>query len=371
MKLIFLVLVFIGCASAQWNTNCKDGRQAIVHLFEWRWDDIAAECERFLGPKGYCGVQISPPNECVAVYNDHNKRPWWERYQPISYKTYSRSGDEDAFNDMVSRCNNVGVRIYVDIVMNHMCGEGVGQGYGIAGSYYDTNSLSFPAVPYSSADFNSKTSSPSKCPSNSGSIENYNDANQVRNCRLVGLLDLNQGKDYVQGKIKDWLNGLIAAGVAGFRIDAAKHMWPSDMAKILQSLNNLNTKWFTAGSKPLVYQEVIDYGGEAIKSSEYYYLGRVTEFSYGKYVSEAFRGYNQLKNLKNFGEGWGYLMPDGNAFVFIDNHDNQRGHGGGGNVATFWEPRLYKMAVTYMLAWPYGVPRVMSSYRWDRNFVVS
>jgi alpha-amylase len=63
-------------------------------------------------------------------------------------------------------------------------------------------------------------------------------------------------------------------------------------------------------------------------------------------------------------------MPDGNALVFIDNHDNQRGHGAGGAaIATFWDPRIHKMAVAYMLAHPYGVARVMSSFRWDRNFV--
>ena len=39
-------------------TNCADNRRAIVHLFEWKWNDIAAECEAFLGPKGYCGVQV-------------------------------------------------------------------------------------------------------------------------------------------------------------------------------------------------------------------------------------------------------------------------------------------------------------------------
>ena len=33
--------------------------------------------------------------------------------------------------------------------------------------------------------------------------------------------------------------------------------------------------------------------------------------------------------MENFGEAWGFL-PDDDALVFIDNHDNQRGHGAGG-----------------------------------------
>lgn len=72
---------------------------------------------------------------------------------------------------------------------------------------------------------------------------------------------------------------------------------------------------------------------------------------------------------RNWGEGWGF-MPNGDALVFVDNHDNQRGHGAGGaSIVTFWDSRLHKMAVAYMLAHPYGVTRVMSSFRWNRNIV--
>ncbi|GCC18175.1 hypothetical protein chiPu_0020738, partial [Chiloscyllium punctatum] len=49
---------------------------------------------------------ISPPNEHIVL--DDPWRPWWERYQPISYKICSRSGNEKEFIDMVTRCNNVG-----------------------------------------------------------------------------------------------------------------------------------------------------------------------------------------------------------------------------------------------------------------------
>ena len=37
--------------------NC-DGKQVLVHLFEWPWDAIALECEEVLGPRGFCGVQV-------------------------------------------------------------------------------------------------------------------------------------------------------------------------------------------------------------------------------------------------------------------------------------------------------------------------
>ncbi|KAM9108852.1 pancreatic alpha-amylase isoform 1-T4 [Megaptera novaeangliae] len=360
----FLLLSAIGFCWAQYAPNTESGRTSIVHLFEWRWVDIALECERYLAPKGFGGVQVSPPNENAVINNP--SRPWWERYQPVSYKLCTRSGNEDEFKDMVTRCNNVGVRIYVDAIINHMCGNGVAEGTSsTCRSYFNPRTEDFPAVPYSGWDFNG-----GKCKTGSGDIENYNDASQVRDCRLVGLLDLALEKDYVRFTIAEYLNRLIDIGVAGFRIDASKHMWPGDMKAILDKLHNLNTRWFPAGSKPFIYQEVIDLGREPIKSSEYFGNGRVTEFKYGAKLGTVLRKWNgeKMSYLKNWGEGWGF-MPSDRALVFVDNHDNQRGRGAGGaSILTFWDPRLYKMGVGFMLAHPYGFTRVMSSYRWPRHF---
>ncbi|KAM7318035.1 hypothetical protein ACRRTK_022772 [Alexandromys fortis] len=356
----FLLLSFIGFCWAQYDPHTQSGRTSIVHLFEWRWVDIAKECERYLGPKGFGGVQVSPPNENIVVYNPY--RPWWERYQPISYKICTRSGNEDEFRDMVKRCNDVGVRIYVDAVINHMCGAGGGAGTSsTCGSYYDANERDFPEVPYSAWDFND-----GKC---DGEIYDYNDAYQVRNCRLVGLLDLALEKDYVRGVVADYMNRLIDMGVAGFRLDAAKHMWPGDIKAILDKLHDLNTQWFDSGSRPFIFQEVIDLGGEAISSSEYFENGRVTEFKYGAKLGTVIRKWSgeKMAYLQNWGEGWGFVPTD-RALVFVDNHDNQRGHGAGGSsILTFRDARMYKMAVGFMLAHPYGFTRVMSSYYWERN----
>ncbi|CAF5009262.1 unnamed protein product, partial [Rotaria socialis] len=49
---------------------------------------------------------VSPPNEHALI----DGRPWWQRYQPVSYKLQSRSGTEAEFIDMVDRCNKAGVR---------------------------------------------------------------------------------------------------------------------------------------------------------------------------------------------------------------------------------------------------------------------
>lgn len=80
------------------------------------------------------------------------------------------------------------------------------------------------------------------------------------------------------------------------RIDAAKHMWPGDLRIIYDRLNNLNTAHgFPANARPYIYQEVIDYGGEAVSRDEYTPIGAVTEFKAGMELSNCFRGNNQLR----------------------------------------------------------------------------
>jgi alpha-amylase len=297
-----------------------------VHLFEWSWQDVAQECEQHLGPKGYAAVQVSPPNE--HIQGDQ----WWTRYQPVSYQLESRGGNRSQFIDMVNRCKAVGVDIYVDAIINHMAS---GSGVGTAGSSYGNKN--FPQ--YSPQDFHSTCA-----------ITDYNNRWQVQNCELVSLADLNTSSVYVQETLAGYLNDLISIGVKGFRFDASKHMAIEDIQGVLSKVNN----------SPLVFQEVIDQGGEAISASEYTSAGLVTEFKYTTKLGDTFKN-GKLAWLSNFGEGWGF-MPSSSAVVFVDNHDNQRGHGGGGNVITYEDGRLYDLANVFMLAYPYGYPKVMSSY---------
>ena len=67
----------------------------------------------------------------------------------------------------------------------------------------------------------------------------------------------------ISGKIREFLNDLTSIGVAGFRVDACKHMWPGDLDAIFSSLSDLSTAaGFSAGQRPFIYQEVIDQGGK-------------------------------------------------------------------------------------------------------------
>ncbi|XP_004517830.1 alpha-amylase-related protein [Ceratitis capitata] len=339
-----VLLTLAAAVSGQHEPHWLASRNTIVHLFEWKWTDIAAECERFLAPRGFAGVQVSPVAENVVIPG----RPWWERYQPVSYKLITRSGNETEFADMVRRCNDVGVRIYVDVLLNHMAATHEGAVYGTGGSVAYPSAKYFPAVPYTEEDFHDTCD-----------IQDWNDRYQVQNCELICLKDLDQSSVRVRTHLLRFLNYLVELGVAGFRVDAAKHIPAEELKLIYDNVVNLNTAHgFPFNARPFIYQEVVDHGYEAVSKYEYSPLGAVTEFRFSEEIGGAFRGHNQLKWLRNWGPAWGFL-PSAHAFVFVDNHDNQRE---GGRVLTYKNAKQYKMATAFTLAYPYGITRVMSSF---------
>jgi len=309
----------------------------IVQLFEWRWADVAEECEAFLGPKGYSAVQVSSPAENAVVKG----RPWWERYQPVRYKLVTRSGDRAAFADMVARCKAAGVDIYVDAVLNHM--TGVYAGVGTAGDTF--SEYNYPGL-YDRADFHHCGITPGD------DIEDWNDPAQVRTCELVNLADLDTGAEKVRARLAAYLNDLVGLGVAGFRLDAARHMAPKDISAIFSRV---------AGD-PYVYQEVVD-PDPPHWATPYFGTGAVTEFQYSQKVGEAFLS-GRLDRLHGPGSIWeqAHFLPSDSALVFIDNHDNQR-HGS--HIVTYKDGALHDLANVFMLAYPYGRPRLMSSYAFE------
>jgi len=361
MLLTVLLFVFLanGIDSQYYgNYFCQPGRDVVVHLFEWKWSDIQKECS-WLAQHNFCAIQVSPPSEHRIVTDP--PYPWWQRYQPVSYSMRSRSGDEAAFRSMVAACNDLGVYIYIDGVINHM--TGAGWGTGSDGSAFNGDDRTYPGVPYGPGDFNGA----SECPTSNGEISDFDDPIQCRNCMLVGLRDLKGGTAYVQDQVAGYLSKLVNWGVAGFRIDAAKHMWPADIRNTFAKVSNLNTQWFPANTRPYIYQEVIYWGGSGPNPSEYSGIGRVTEFRHGSNIAGVVRKQNgqKMSYLLNYGQDWGQLNGL-DAFVFIDNHDTQR-TGDLNTILTFRQSRMYKIANAFQLAWQYGHVRIMSSYNWNQN----
>jgi len=326
-----------------------------VHLFEWKWTDIASECENVLGPAGFKAVQISRPQE-HSIVPAHD---WSERYQPVSYSVArSRSGTGAEFRDMVARCNAAGVGIIVDAVINHMTNY-PSPGVGSNGTSY--TKYSYPDL-YTQTDFHPPCA-----------ITNYQSAANVQDCELLSLPDLDTGKPSVQQKIADYLIGLARAGVAGFRIDAAKHIQQVELDEILRRVNTP----LAAESRPLpyFYLEVIGGSGEALSPHDYFGEGYssgggadITEFTfvgvgnkfrklYGEHISQL--NPNGPPGSQFSEAAWG-IMPTDKAVVFLENHDTQHDCG-----ISYRDGNIFRLANVWLLAQPYGYPSILSAYPFD------
>ncbi|MET8151995.1 alpha-amylase family protein [Actinoplanes sp. NPDC049668] len=299
-------------------------------LFQWNFASIASACTTTLGPSGYGYVETSPPQE-------HIQGPqWWTSYQPVSYRVIGRLGDVNSFRSMVNTCHAAGVRVIVDAVINHMTmGSGVGSG-GTAYTKYN-----YPGL-YQDQDFHS-------CRAN---ITNWADRNNVQQCELVGLADLNTGSDYVRSAIAGYLNSLIALGVDGFRIDAAELMAASDLAAVKSRLSNPGIFWV---------QEVAGGAGHVVQASEYLGTGDADIFQ-GAYDLKRIFTAERLAYLQNWGTAWGagYLAGD-RSRTFVDNWDTERN----GSTLNYTWGSTYTLANVFLLAWPYGSPNVFSGYEFS------
>jgi len=343
-------------AAAYRPTGHMAAGDVFVELFEWKWTDVASECERVLGPDGYRAALVSPPQEHAVITG----YPWWERYQPVSYSiARSRSGTSAEFTDMVNRCHAAGVDVYVDAVVNHMT---AGAGTGSNGTVY--TKYFYRGLYVQQSDFHTPCL-----------VTNYQSAANVQDCELDGLADLNTGSPSVQQKIAGYLISLARLGVAGFRLDAAKHIEPVELDQILARVDQT----LSAEGRPVPYYfaEVIDNGNEAVHARDYYGLAYssgggadITEFRFhgvgDKFLGAGGQHISQLNPAgppgNQFSESaWG-LMPSDKAVVFLENHDTQRA----GDIS-YRDGAIYRLANVWMLAQPYGYPSVMSSYAFDQT----
>ncbi len=323
-----------------------------VHLFEWKWTDIASECETVLGPAGFYAVQVSPPQE-HSIVPSHD---WSERYQPVSYSIErSRSGTSAEFASMVNRCKAAGVGIIVDAVINHMTNF-PSPGTGSNGTAY--TKYNYPGL-YAPSDFHP------------GCVVNdYQSAANVQDCELFSLPDLNTALVTVRQKIADYLCTLARLGVAGFRIDAAKHIQQVQLDDIIARVNQ--TLAAERRQLPYFYLEVSGSAGEALSPRDYFGEGfssggaaDITEFTFVG-VGNKFRGVGgeHISQLNPGGpagnqfseSAWG-LMPSDKAVVFLQNHDTQHNCG-----ISYLDGSVFRLANVWMLAQPYGYPSLLSSY---------
>lgn len=332
--------------------------------FQQSWKTIGDECTKTYGPEGVKYVQVSPPQESIQGTQ------WWTVYQPVSYKLDSRFGTEDEFKTMISQCDAAGVQIVADMVLNHTTGHDVSwvdDQYGVAGTEYNGSYGRYPGIgiyQYEESGNNHQYGLPSgdfhTCKSNvSDNISDYTNADEVWNCRLSTMWDINTGSDRVQNIQAEYLAHLWEDGVRGFRIDSAKHMDPNDIASIKRKFM---TKAGITDEQSFPWsQEVIYHNGESEKFApeRYEKNGQVTEFSYAYSLLKDFNG--SITNLKNITSD---LLDDAdNATVFVSNWDTARGS----ETLKPVSGARYELANAFMLGYDYGHPKILSDYAFNES----
>lgn len=300
-----------------------------VQLFQFSWDSVADQCTTVLGPAGYGWVLVTPPQEHIDMPE------WWASYQPVSHKVESRQGTREQFAAMTLACHEAGVRVVVDAVINHM--SGFEEGVGWAGTQF--TQYEYPGL-FTFEDFNHCGLTPDD------DINDYQDAEQVQNCELVNLADLDTSSEYVRGTLRAYLADLITLGADGFRIDAAKHMPPEDIGAIITGLPA--STW--------IIQEVIRSAAEPIQPEDYLVNGDVFEFAYMREIKGVLGG-SSWNYFLQLGEGPGFV-PSDQAVPFVANHDTERS----GRSLTYRNGPAYQLATTLMILQGYGQPMVYSGY---------
>ncbi|WP_250309339.1 type I pullulanase [Gardnerella sp. Marseille-Q2328] len=331
-------------AASESNENLTLNRKGvIVTAFQQNWKSIAEECRTTYGPEGVKYVQVSPPNEHVKG------EQWWTSYQPVSYKLKSKLGDEDGFKKMIQTCKAAKVGIIADAVINHMTGAGNKDTVGVGGSEYDAAAQTFKTAGYTKDDFHQSAEN----------IKNYKNAEEVWTHRLVGLLDLDTSKPHVRETLGKYFAHLLELGVAGFRIDAVKHISPTDMAAIKaeaakQSGKKADDIWWM--------QETIGDPSEApeIQPKRHLDEGDVNEFQYSYRLKNDF--YGSISNLKNITDG---LVQSDKASIFVTNWDTPRENYV--RTLTYKDGPRYELANAFMLGYPYGNPNIYSGYRFENG----
>jgi alpha-amylase len=239
----------------------------------WTWQRITQQLPA-VRDAGYTAVLLSPHEQaCGGSFS--------LGYDPYDFRSFnSAHGSERELQALIRRAHALGVQVYADMVMNHMC----------------TNNFRYPR--FGPRDFH-----------HAGRIENFNDEWQLENGALIGLDDLAQESPYVRGELWNFLVKSNNLGFDGYRWDAAKHVprwyWRDHVVN--------NTRRWGKYS----FGEV--YVGDIGVLQSYVATGMaVTDYALYFKLRDAFRFGGDLSTL----DGAGLAAIDGpNALTFVQNHD--------------------------------------------------
>lgn len=248
----------------------------MLHAWNWSFNNIKDNMKE-IADSGYTSIQTSPAQGARlgeswtdAVLDQTNEAPtWYYLYQPTYFKIGNAYlGTEEEFKEMCSEAKKYGVKIVVDVVLNHLADVGAnGAGRVDEDLYADARRV----------DNGTGTR-----------IDKWNNREQVTQGCCIGMPDINTKSEKSQKIIADYMKSLAEAGADGYRFDAAKSIelpsahetgntssdfWPN----IMSAVKDVNKDSF-------FYGEVLQGDEPGTNQDGYVNIMRITGSTYSQLV---------------------------------------------------------------------------------------
>lgn len=330
----------------------------VLHAFDWPYTRVTEQADE-IASLGYKAVLVVPPlksgSDCA----------WYFRYQPQDYRVIDHCrGNTETFKTMVATLRNKNVKVYADLVLNHMANERNGaldfpgtfalKDYSQRRAYFTRQRL-FGDLTMNflgPTDFHE-----ARC------ITDYNDVYQVQNWRLCGgagdrgLPDLNANA-WVIKQQRIYVGILTSYGVEGYRVDAAKHMTNQHLQAVFSPDLIGNRR---------VYGEIITGGGAGTLEYDRFLAPYLRDMpsNFGAYdfpllnsIKRAF-GFGQSMNQLVDPYAYGQALYPFRALTMPITHDIPNNSG---FRYLLLDPTDEKLAYAYLLGRDGGEPMVYSDY---------
>lgn len=240
-----------------------------------------------------------------------NPSPTYHKYDVRDYKAVdSAYGTMKDFEDLIAGCNQRGIRVIIDLVVNHTSTrhawfQSAQSGNAVYQAYYNISNVKHSNVWYAL-----------------GSTGKYYEA-----VFWDQMPDLNWDNQAVRNEFESIIDFWLDKGVAGFRLDAVKHIYENNTSNNVAWL-----RWFTdycKSKKSDVYIVTEVWDNEATIQS-YYSSGVPSSFNFTA-AQDKIPTYVRYTPAKNFAEwtvNWNSQIKARNPAAidapFINNHDINR-----------------------------------------------
>jgi len=288
-------------------------KDVILHAFNWKYRDILDRLDE-ISSSGFGAVLISPP-----LYSNPEGPDWWQRYQPKDYRVLlSYLGDKPTLEALIVAAHTKGLRIYADIVLNHMANEARDPSeklnfpgktelvkYAIDRESYEKNKVYGDLTHglFSKLDFHDQVN-----------IIDWNNRYDVQYRQLKDLPDLKDNQ-WVLKQQRELFYALHRMGFDGFRLDAIKHLNE-------RQVDNIADQHFLQNS--FLFGEVLTTNETEVNVFMKPYLSETHisayDFPLQEQIRKAFAFGGSLKRLVNpFANG--KALHWSRAVTFTVNHD--------------------------------------------------